>query len=66
MANQIGDRCITCGRCTERCPRKCIYPGPEHYEIDAERCVSCGICTITCPMGAIAPADGKGGANHAG
>lgn len=53
MAKQILDNCITCGRCERVCPRKCVYPGPAHYQIDAERCVGCGLCASLCPMGAI-------------
>lgn len=49
----IEDGCITCGRCERNCPKKAIYPGPTHYEIDQESCVGCGNCAILCPLGVI-------------
>lgn len=50
---RIGDGCITCGRCERNCPKKAIWPGPKHYEIDPTLCVGCGRCQYLCPMGVV-------------
>ena len=50
---RIGGDCITCGRCERSCPKKAVYAGREHYEIDPEKCVGCGTCAMLCPLGVI-------------
>ncbi len=48
----IGDGCISCGSCAERCPTKAICMGDRHYEIDKSLCIDCGTCAYVCPVGA--------------
>lgn len=55
MVYEIGQNCITCGRCEANCPIQSIHPGPQHYEIDPDQCVGCGTCVDLCPMDAIHP-----------
>ena len=45
------DKCIGCGRCTERCKAECI--DPSAHTVDAARCVVCFDCTAVCPNSAI-------------
>lgn len=56
---RIADGCITCGRCERNCPKKAIYPGPEHYEIETAKCVGCGMCAMLCPLGVIEREDAQ-------
>lgn len=48
------DRCVSCGACTQVCPRQAIsvYKGC-FARVDRERCVGCGLCAKTCPAGSI-------------
>ena len=45
------DKCIGCGRCTERCKAECI--DPSAHTVDPARCVLCFDCTSVCPNSAI-------------
>lgn len=52
-------RCIGCGLCAERCPRKAIKMGARLKEepgagfmvprVDADLCIGCGACEYICP-----------------
>lgn len=45
------DRCISCGKCEERCRAQCIKVVSRY--VDASRCVRCFDCVADCPTGAI-------------
>lgn len=45
------DKCIGCGRCTERCKAECI--DPSAHTVDPARCVLCFNCTAACQNSAI-------------
>ena len=45
------DKCVGCGRCTERCKAECI--DPSAHTVDPARCVVCFDCTAVCPNSAI-------------
>lgn len=52
-------RCIGCGLCAQRCPRKALemtprtqaVPGPSrvYARLDANLCIGCGACQYICP-----------------
>lgn len=45
------DKCVGCGRCTERCKAQCI--DPRSHTVDVSRCVVCFDCVADCPNDAI-------------
>ena len=54
------DKCISCGRCAEKCHFDAItMDGPANnivqitYQIDPLVCEGCGLCEIVCPVNAI-------------
>ncbi len=50
----IGDSCIGCTRCAQRCPSDAIDGTPyERHSIDADKCVRCDTCRQACPVGAV-------------
>ena len=50
----IGDDCIGCTRCAQRCPTDAIEMKPyEKHEIDPEKCVRCDTCRAVCPSDAV-------------
>ena len=50
----IGDDCIGCTLCAQKCPADAIQPQPhQQQEIDAEKCIRCGTCKSICPVDAI-------------
>ena len=51
----IGDDCIGCTRCAQRCPAGAIAARPhEPHEVDAAACTRCDLCRQVCPVGAVA------------
>jgi ferredoxin len=49
------EKCISCGRCINRCPVSAIKKHAETVEIDFDECVECGVCkrSKVCPKDAI-------------
>ena len=46
----IGDDCIGCTLCAQKCPSGAIAMRPyERHEIDPDKCVRCGACRDVCP-----------------
>ena len=52
---EIGDDCIGCGDCVERCPYHAIKLNEDETsaEIIFDRCMGCGVCEGQCPTEAI-------------
>jgi NADH-quinone oxidoreductase subunit F len=51
---EIGEDCIGCTRCAQRCPADAIPFRPyERHEILADRCTRCDTCRKVCPVGAV-------------
>ena len=46
----IGDACISCGKCYEKCPVKAIAfkDNAFRYDIDKSICIKCGLCYRGC------------------
>lgn len=49
---RITDACISCGKCLEKCPQRCIEIG-KPCKIQQEHCLHCGNCMAVCPAGAV-------------
>lgn len=49
---RITDACISCGKCLENCPQRCIEIG-NPCKIQQEHCLHCGNCMAVCPAGAV-------------
>lgn len=52
------EKCTSCGRCAEACPKDAIYLPfpqaiPQAYIIDKEKCIECRRCEKVCPVDAI-------------
>ncbi len=51
------EKCISCGKCVEKCPRNVIFSLRDHKsmvaEIDQNKCVKCTICIKNCKFDAI-------------
>lgn len=47
------DKCISCGKCQQKCSFKAISQVNHGYKIDPSRCDECGDCVINCPVGAV-------------
>lgn len=48
----IGNDCIQCGLCMEKCPTGCIQPGAP-FVIQQGNCLYCGNCFEVCPVSAV-------------
>ncbi len=48
----ISERCISCGKCLQNCPQKCLTPG-KPYQIQQDHCLHCGNCAAVCPVQAV-------------
>jgi Pyruvate/2-oxoacid:ferredoxin oxidoreductase delta subunit len=46
-------RCVSCGRCVERCPRGLFEAHGGQIAVDVVRCIGCGLCVNTCMAGAL-------------
>jgi len=54
IAYTIGDDCIGCTLCAQKCPADAIRPQPhQQHEIDNDKCVRCGTCKSICPLDAV-------------
>jgi NADH:ubiquinone oxidoreductase subunit F (NADH-binding)/NADH:ubiquinone oxidoreductase subunit E/NAD-dependent dihydropyrimidine dehydrogenase PreA subunit len=54
IAYTIGEKCIGCTRCAQRCPATAIEAHPyERHSIDQARCIRCGNCRQVCPSEAV-------------
>ena len=54
IAYAVGDDCIGCTLCAQRCPTDAIAFTPyEKHAIDLAKCVRCGTCREICPTNAI-------------
>jgi NADH-quinone oxidoreductase subunit F len=54
IAYTIGEKCIGCTRCAQRCPASAIPAAPyERHAIDQSRCIRCGTCRQVCPSEAV-------------
>lgn len=47
------EKCINCGVCTLKCPKKTISKTQDGYEINGINCIGCGVCAAACPGNAI-------------
>mgnify|MGYP002562120644 CR=1 FL=1 len=47
------DKCIGCGKCTERCFVDAVKKTEKGLVYAAEECIGCGLCATTCPSGAL-------------
>lgn len=50
---RITEKCISCGKCFNKCSFKAISKHEDTYKINFEKCDVCGDCYITCPADAI-------------
>lgn len=48
----ISDACISCGKCMDKCPQRCIIEG-NPYRINQNHCLHCGSCFENCPVDAV-------------
>ena len=48
---EITDRCISCGKCAQNCPQRCIEAG-NPYRIEQSHCLHCGGYN-SCPVQAV-------------
>jgi len=53
VAEENYEKCLSCGRCADRC----VF-GARSFEagklfVDSSKCFGCGLCVSTCPAGAI-------------
>ena len=46
------DKCIKCGKCVSKCPKKCLSFQMPQVKC-GEGCVFCGLCAKNCPEEAI-------------
>ncbi|MBQ7544161.1 MAG: 4Fe-4S binding protein [Synergistaceae bacterium] len=54
LASVNRDLCVSCGACTNVCPRDAISIFKGCYAVVNEAlCVGCGLCTKTCPADVI-------------
>ena len=49
---RVGEECIACEACIDKCPMQAISLNHRRVEINLE-CKGCGICVDSCPYGAI-------------
>ena len=49
----VGEGCVGCGICRERCPQHCIEIADGRAVICQEHCIHCGSCCQSCPQQAI-------------
>lgn len=53
IAKQDGDKCVTCGKCVERCQFGARELSEGALVFDEKKCYGCGLCITTCPSQAI-------------
>ncbi len=54
VSYSIGEKCIGCTICAQKCPAKAIPVTPyEKHAIDQTLCIRCGTCGQVCPAGAV-------------
>ncbi len=54
MAYKIGEACIGCELCAQKCPARCISgQKKERHTINAALCFECGVCASYCPVSCI-------------
>jgi hypothetical protein len=53
LSPAIGEECIGCGECQDRCSQNAISIVDEKARIDVEACIGCGECILICPNQAI-------------
>jgi ferredoxin len=55
LVAEIGDDCIGCGACVDKCQFRAISLNSDksRAKIDLYRCMGCGVCEGQCPAGAI-------------
>ena len=49
----MGENCIGCGVCAEKCMTQVITIEDGKAVIDHPACLECGVCQKVCPAGAI-------------
>ena len=49
----VTTKCISCGQCTEICPKHAITNTPDKAKIDYTKCIRCYCCQEICPEKAI-------------
>jgi ferredoxin len=50
------ERCTSCGRCVQVCPKEAISMGEDNKaHIDQKLCNKCGRCILECPVRATRP-----------
>ena len=50
---EVGENCIGCGVCAEKCMTQVITVQDGRAVIDHPACLECGVCLKVCPAGAI-------------
>jgi NAD-dependent dihydropyrimidine dehydrogenase PreA subunit/ferredoxin-thioredoxin reductase catalytic subunit len=53
VAEENYDKCLSCGRCVDRCVFGARSLEASGLVFDSSRCFGCGLCVSTCPAGAI-------------
>lgn len=53
VAEENYEKCVSCGRCVDRCVFEARSLEAGELVFDSSRCFGCGLCVSTCPAGAI-------------